>query len=682
MLFCVYLLMMRLIVLVVLLLGMQNSISAQLYLDKEQERIANICNETTDTSCQSIITHLASIKETLKDTSFNTAYVNDLSIKLFYDLKRINNTDTSLFQQVSNKFLLINNYLNAITANDEKSFFKNNKKATILSVINYLQSTAELNEFIKNLAEDQPKLFLSNYYAFENSTLKEKLLTKIATDNPILIKRYLGSNNSIRTAIINSKSDTLALINTIYKQASSLSNAFYLMQKIIDNELSIQQADSIGKNDNYLFKTLINISKNENAIAKTAVNDKLSHLSTLIIRPINAAYEQHESSTRFKPLEKYNATELYTLMIYSEEEIFTSTFEGTYNLFLKKLESNKQDGYTFLQQMNFNEFRTFIKMCAGYGRLSSFLNTMTLANKERLLHKFLNLKNTPNLLKDAVSIADAIGSINDETLQTYIEKDLLSNYRQTDNKKIKLAYGLLINLFAPKATTLKNEYDSIAQNYQIQSLGSVDSMALFGKDGVHTQVHLFYDDEDGITSFATFLQTFPAKNWNIEDKKTYVKISSKTGNAVVIYANKAKFEKEGMKAIDELLLKEHTEVEMLVHRGHSFYVNTSLEKLREETKIVLLGSCGGYHQILNILEKAPDAQIIATKQVGSYTINNPLVLDIAEWVRQGKNIEWEAFWKDFSDSIQSGYAKEKLDEYIPPHKNLGAAFIKAYKAYE
>ncbi|MEZ4928979.1 MAG: hypothetical protein R2777_03065 [Chitinophagales bacterium] len=39
---------------------------------------------------------------------------------------------------------------------------------------------------------------------------------------------------------------------------------------------------------------------------------------------------------------------------------------------------------------------------------------------------------------------------------------------------------------------------------------------------------------------------------------------------MVIYANKAKFEKEGMKALDELLQKEHTEVEMLVHRGHSF----------------------------------------------------------------------------------------------------------------
>ncbi|MEZ4928982.1 MAG: hypothetical protein R2777_03080 [Chitinophagales bacterium] len=65
--FSVYISMMRLIVLVILFLGIQNSISAQLYLDKEQERIANICSTTKETSCQSIITHLASIKETLKD---------------------------------------------------------------------------------------------------------------------------------------------------------------------------------------------------------------------------------------------------------------------------------------------------------------------------------------------------------------------------------------------------------------------------------------------------------------------------------------------------------------------------------------------------------------------------------------------------------------------------------------
>lgn len=673
---------MRLIILILLLGTLQNKVVAQAYLDKEQDRVSLICNNTIDTSCQNIIKHLVSIRSMLNDTNLNKSYVNDLSIKLFYDLKKITSNDTVLFVETAHKFLLVDTYLKAVKDNNEKNFFKTNSKKATLSVLNYLENTNELEEYTLSLAQDHPKLFLLNYNKFADSKLKQTLFTNIAKDNPILIKRYLGSHNSIRDAIINSKSDTLTLINTIYKQASSLSNAFYLMQNIIDKKLNIQQADSIGRNDKFLFKSLIEINKKDNPIAKKAINDKLSYLSTLSIRPINAAYEQHESSIRFKPLEKFSAEELYTIMVYSEEEIFTSTFEGAYTLFLKKLDEEKKDGYTFLNEINFNEFRTFIKMCAGYGRLGSFLNTMNVSNKELLLQKFLYLKNTSNQLKDAVSIADAIGSINDKALQAYIEKELLNNYKAANDNKIKLAYGLLINLFASKAIIFKNEYDSIALNYKIQPLGSIDSVDLFGKDGVHTQVHLFYDDEDGITSFATFMQTFTNNNWRIEDRNTYVKISNNKGNKVVIYANKAKFEKEGMKAIDDILLKENKVVEMLVHRGHSFYVNTSLEKLHEETKIVILGSCGGYHQILNILDKAPDAQIIATKQVGSYTINNPLVLNIAEWIRQGKSVKWETFWKEFSNSIQQGYAKEKLDEYIPPHKNLGAAFIKAYRLYE
>jgi hypothetical protein len=35
-------------------------------------------------------------------------------------------------------------------------------------------------------------------------------------------------------------------------------------------------------------------------------------------------------------------------------------------------------------------------------------------------------------------------------------------------------------------------------------------------------------------------------------------------------------------------------------------------------------------------------------------------------------------WKDLSKQF-SGAAKEKFDDYIPPYKNLGAIFIKAYR---
>jgi hypothetical protein len=35
-------------------------------------------------------------------------------------------------------------------------------------------------------------------------------------------------------------------------------------------------------------------------------------------------------------------------------------------------------------------------------------------------------------------------------------------------------------------------------------------------------------------------------------------------------------------------------------------------------------------------------------------------------------------WKELSRQF-SGASREKFDDYIPPYKNLGALFIKAYK---
>jgi hypothetical protein len=46
-----------------------------------------------------------------------------------------------------------------------------------------------------------------------------------------------------------------------------------------------------------------------------------------------------------------------------------------------------------------------------------------------------------------------------------------------------------------------------------------------------------------------------------------------------------------------------------------------------------------------------------------------------EKVRNGSNIEWISFWKEFQQKVKV----EGFEDYIPPHKNLGALFIKAYK---
>ena len=48
-----------------------------------------------------------------------------------------------------------------------------------------------------------------------------------------------------------------------------------------------------------------------------------------------------------------------------------------------------------------------------------------------------------------------------------------------------------------------------------------------------------------------------------------------------------------------------------------------------------------------------------------------------EKLRNGSDIDWIPFWAEFGHMVSD---KEAFEDYIPPHKNLGAIFIKAYKS--
>ncbi len=90
---------------------------------------------------------------------------------------------------------------------------------------------------------------------------------------------------------------------------------------------------------------------------------------------------------------------------------------------------------------------------------------------------------------------------------------------------------------------------------------------------------------------------------------------------------------------------------------------------------MFLGSCGGYHLIHDVLEKAPEAHIIASKQIGRTAINKPFFDLLTEKARNGSNVDWIPFWKEFEKRANV----EGFEDYIPPYENLGALFIKAYK---
>lgn len=118
----------------------------------------------------------------------------------------------------------------------------------------------------------------------------------------------------------------------------------------------------------------------------------------------------------------------------------------------------------------------------------------------------------------------------------------------------------------------------------------------------------------------------------------------------------------------------------MIHRGHSYHVKYTIERLPTSAKIVILGSCGGYKNLHDVLATCPDAQIVSSKQTGTQTVNEPIIKAINGELLNGKDIEWIPLWsrigKEFKGNAQ---AQDRFSDYIPPHKNLGALFIKAYK---
>jgi hypothetical protein len=107
-------------------------------------------------------------------------------------------------------------------------------------------------------------------------------------------------------------------------------------------------------------------------------------------------------------------------------------------------------------------------------------------------------------------------------------------------------------------------------------------------------------------------------------------------------------------------------------------LNATIEKLASSAQLVILGGCGGYQNLNEILEICPEAHIISTKQIGTGVINKGLINEISERLRLGQDLDWPSLWSDLAKKITKPKLKEAFEDYIPPHKNLGAIFIMAF----
>ncbi len=557
--------------------------------------------------------------------------------------------------------------------------------------------------YIKYCALNPDKI-LQTIRPYADRPFADSLIVIAARINPVQLYSYAQSNTSAEGKLIHRNTNNL--VKTVAQLSQSKNALFYF--PFLDDILSGKKPiDSIrkyvGENDNdydsvgyfkLLVKTGIEYYKRmapplrDTPIAMFGANglrEVLRDKAILhFITPINLLHDQSNLSVRMKAIDPLTPTELYYIMVMGENDIYTSSYKHSFNRMLQ-LMGPKPSGDSLLLNVHFDYFRKFIKMAANYNKLDTFLRSMPADKSELVMKAFVARLDKTGNLEDAVDVADAYSSINDKNLLQTILSYVIENEKKSieeNNNRGEVIYGLLKNIFLSADSTNKIDLTS---TLGIPSIYEVDNKSLRDESGKIVQQVFWYGDEDGKIYFPMFLNSFSPKEWKITPKKEWVEINSLKGN-VWIFANRpldndANLDDSAQVHLNNYLDENKLHPSVVVHRGHSYWLPGTIRRMSGDAKIVVLGSCGGYKNLNDIIDINPDAHIISTKEIGAGEINRPILNYLNQAFESGNPLVWKTMWGSLTKLFSADPNKtvsESWEDYIPPYKNLGAIFIKAY----
>lgn len=521
-----------------------------------------------------------------------------------------------------------------------------------------------------------------------NVSFADSIIQWYAYNNPDELYNYVPVNNALSKRIAKqTDARTMAIVRMANTPQGRLYYPFLddlTAGRTTFNAIDSALADIDNENSDayykFLVKTQINnagrMAKGDTSSSAKNIESRLAIEATK--RYINVINELHNSpdKIRFKRIETLTPQELYFLAIFGDETMYTSSYvRGIYKYTFDKMKVKSGD--SLLASVNEDHFKKWIRIAAAYNTLDEFLRSMDTTTSRNLMIRFVNGLDKTGTLEDAVNVADSYSSISDSKLQNLILKQVQTNLQQSSgNQRKTTIYRILNTIFLSRDAN--NKIDLTAE-LGIEPIYNIPIAALKDSSGRIIIQQYFYGDKDGQGTFAGFRKYYTNANWKITDREDWVEVSSRKGTPVTLYYNRPFDEKEDLdlKAqgnLNNFLVENNINPTIIIHRGHSYYAKSTIRQLFPSARIVLLGSCGGYNNVHDVLGTCTKAHIISSKQTGYGAINIVLINEIIETVRQGKNIDWQVMWK----SLEARLNKNDFADYVPPYKNLGAIFITAY----
>ncbi len=547
-----------------------------------------------------------------------------------------------------------------------------------------------------------PGNILNSIRPYINESFADSLVVLACKNNPKQLYDYASSSSSPEAKLIRRNSNPMVKAVAKLSQTSNALRYYPFLDDILHQKQSIDSLrkyvddgpggyDSVG-----YFKQLVKteISYYERLVRKdtpvamfgtNGLRDMLQRKSLQhFITPINELHEQNNLAIRMKAIQPLSAEELYYMMVMGENDIYTSSYKHSFTRLVQLLGPIPRTD-KLLMNVKMDFFKKFIKMAANFNQLDTVLKMMPQENATTLMKAFVSNLDEKTNLEDAVDVADSYSSITN----TDLLKKLLLNVTENElrsieenNHKGKIIYGLLKQIFL----SFNDNNIDLTSQLGIPSIYSLDYNYLADEKGRVIQQVFFYGDDDGKKHFPQFVNSFSAKDWKITRQKEWVEIKSIKGKPVWVYANlpldsDKNLDDTAQKHLGIYLRKSDLSPSIIIHRGHSYWLPGTIARMPGSAKIILLGSCGGYKNLSEILDISPDAHIVSTKEIGKGDINKPIINYINQTLAAGKAIVWKDMWASLTKLFYADPNKsmrESWDDYVPPYKNLGAIFIKAY----
>jgi len=549
-----------------------------------------------------------------------------------------------------------------------------------------------------------PDNILKTIRPYVNEIFADSLVVAACRNNPVQLYSFAQSTNSEEGKLIHRNIHPMVKVVSALSQTPNALLYFPFLDDLLSGKNTVANIrklvgddpntyDSVGyfkmlvQTEISYFKRMAGPNK-DTPIAMFGANSLREVLKGKawqhFVKHINELHDVSNLAVRMKAIQPLGVQDLYYMIIMGESDIYTSSYKHSFSR-LVQLMGAKPRGDSLLQSVHFDYFKKFIKMAANFNKLDSFLKMMPDDNSELLMKAFVaNLHKTGNL-EDAVDVADSYSSIHDKKLLNSILSYVKENEQQSvneNNDRGKLIYGLLKIIFLSADTT--NKIDLTA-TVGIPSIYEIANKELQDEKGRIVQQVFFYGDEDGKTFFPPFLNSFSPKDWTIKHTKEWVEIKSNKGN-VWVFANKPLDYNQNLDDSAQVHLTRYLTANdmvpsVVVHRGHSYWLPGTIKRMPSFAKVVVLGSCGGFQNLNQILEVSPDAHIISTKEIGKGDINKPILNYLNQSFISGKTLSWRDMWKSLSSFFgndPSRDVRESWEDYIPPYRNLGAIFLKAY----